>query len=154
MSQPTTECPLADNSVSKDYKAKFRTLSFNLRDNANPELRARVLRGELPPAQLVTLGPAELARKELSEWRQKRQEEAAKMVFLDAGVTPPQCTSSHVRVPGGRPAYAVQPDEALAARCCRVDTPACCCSTRVAILALAVRISMQIAAVRTLSSTA
>ncbi|GIM16151.1 hypothetical protein Vretimale_18805 [Volvox reticuliferus] len=75
---------LHDNSVSKDYKAKFRSLSFNLRDNANPELRARVLRGELPPPKLVTLGPAELARKELSEWRQKRQEEAAKMVFLDA----------------------------------------------------------------------
>ncbi|GIL58922.1 hypothetical protein Vafri_13930, partial [Volvox africanus] len=75
---------LHDNSVSKDYKAKFRSLSFNLRDNANPELRARVLRGELPPSKLVTLGPAELARKELSEWRQKRQEEAAKMVFLDA----------------------------------------------------------------------
>ncbi|GFR47670.1 hypothetical protein Agub_g9414, partial [Astrephomene gubernaculifera] len=75
---------LHDNSVNKDYKAKVRSLSFNLKDSANPELRARVLRRELAPEVLVTLGPAELARKELSEWRQKRQEEAAKMVFLDA----------------------------------------------------------------------
>ncbi|KXZ54341.1 hypothetical protein GPECTOR_5g423 [Gonium pectorale] len=75
---------LHGNSVSKDYKAKFRSLAFNLKDTGNPELRARVLRGELAPSTLVTLGPAELARKELSAWRQKRQEEAAKMVFLDA----------------------------------------------------------------------
>lgn len=71
--------------MSKDYKARFRSLSFNLKDPANPELRARVLRGELAPAVLVTLGPAELARKELSEWRKKREEEAVKAVFLDAG---------------------------------------------------------------------
>ncbi|KAG2425920.1 hypothetical protein HXX76_013294 [Chlamydomonas incerta] len=75
---------LHESSVSKDYKAKFRSLAFNLKDNANPELRARVLRRELVPATLVTLGPAELARKELSEWRKKREEEAAKAVFLDA----------------------------------------------------------------------
>ncbi|KAG2434974.1 hypothetical protein HYH02_011973 [Chlamydomonas schloesseri] len=75
---------LHESSVSKEYKAKFRSLAFNLKDNANPELRARVLRRELAPATLVTLGPAELARKELSEWRKKREEEAAKAVFLDA----------------------------------------------------------------------
>jgi hypothetical protein len=70
-------------SVSKDYKAKFRSLHFNLKDANNPELRARVLRGELAPAVLVTLSSAELANKQLSEWRKKREEEAAKMVFLD-----------------------------------------------------------------------
>ncbi|EFJ50430.1 hypothetical protein VOLCADRAFT_88764 [Volvox carteri f. nagariensis] len=94
---------LHDNSVSKDYKAKFRSLSFNLRDNGNPELRARVLRGELPPPRLVTLGPAELARKELSEWRQKRQEEAAKMVFLDAGFHGGDATGAARRLSSGMP---------------------------------------------------
>ncbi|KAG2485897.1 hypothetical protein HYH03_015342 [Edaphochlamys debaryana] len=75
---------LHGSSVSRDYKARFRSLAFNLKDAGNPELRARVLRGELAPGVLVTLGPAELARKELSEWRRKREEEAAKAVFLDA----------------------------------------------------------------------
>ena len=35
--------------VTARYKAKFRTLSFNLKDASNPDLRRRVLSGEIPP---------------------------------------------------------------------------------------------------------
>lgn len=71
--------------LNAEYKAKFRSLIFNMKDAANPELRTRVLRGELTPPILVTMGAAELASRTLSEWRCKRQEEATKAVFLDSG---------------------------------------------------------------------
>jgi hypothetical protein len=47
--------------VSKDYKAKVRTLLFNLKDAKNPDLRRKVLIGELQPGQLVTMTSEELA---------------------------------------------------------------------------------------------
>ena len=34
---------LSGQSVSKEYKVKLRSLVFNLKDVANPDLRARVL---------------------------------------------------------------------------------------------------------------
>lgn len=62
MLQPRPPCARvrAGNS-GKDYRTKFRTLWFNLNDAANPHLRARVLRGELPPDTFVRLTPNELA---------------------------------------------------------------------------------------------
>ena len=33
----------AGNSVSREYKVRFRSLVFNLKDAVNPDLRARVL---------------------------------------------------------------------------------------------------------------
>lgn len=47
--------------VNKDYKAKVRTLLFNLKDAKNPDLRRKVLIGELQPGQLVTMTSEELA---------------------------------------------------------------------------------------------
>ena len=44
---------LGGKAVSKEYKNKFRSLVFNLKDAANPELRARVLAGEIPADKLV-----------------------------------------------------------------------------------------------------
>lgn len=43
-------------SVSKDYKAKLRSLVFNLKDANNPDLRARVLQKEIPSSRLVRGG--------------------------------------------------------------------------------------------------
>ncbi len=40
---------ISPGGLSNDYKAKFRSLIFNLKDPNNPELRARVLRGEIAP---------------------------------------------------------------------------------------------------------
>ena len=53
---------LAGNA-GKDYKAKYRSLIFNLRDKANPDLRRRVLTGDIPADKLVTFSHNELASK-------------------------------------------------------------------------------------------
>ncbi|KAK2078905.1 hypothetical protein QBZ16_002595 [Prototheca wickerhamii] len=70
--------------TSKEYKAKFRTLQFNLKDPANPDLRGDVLLGRLGASKLVRLSPTELANKELAEYRRRKEEEALKMAVLDA----------------------------------------------------------------------
>lgn len=47
--------------VGKEYKAKFRQLSFNLRDPKNPDLRAQVADGLIDPVSLLDLAPEQLA---------------------------------------------------------------------------------------------
>ncbi|KAE8682731.1 Detected protein of confused Function [Hibiscus syriacus] len=52
------------------------------RDRNNPELRERVVSGEIPPERLCSMSAEELASKELSQWRQAKAEELAQMVVL------------------------------------------------------------------------
>jgi transcription elongation factor S-II len=40
-----------NGGVNPRYKAKYRSLIFNLKDAANPDLRRRVLSGEIPGAR-------------------------------------------------------------------------------------------------------
>ncbi|OMO80520.1 hypothetical protein COLO4_24054 [Corchorus olitorius] len=68
--------------VNKKYKEKGRSLLFNLKDRNNPELRERVVSGEITPERLCSMSAEELASKELSEWRQAKAEELAQMVVL------------------------------------------------------------------------
>ncbi|KAK7351415.1 hypothetical protein VNO77_10858 [Canavalia gladiata] len=68
--------------VNKKYKERGRSLLFNLKDRNNPELRERVMFGEIPPEQLCSMTAEELASKELSQWRQAKAEEFAQMVVL------------------------------------------------------------------------
>ncbi|XP_028779353.1 death-inducer obliterator 1 [Neltuma alba] len=68
--------------VNKKYKEKGRSLLFNLKDRNNPELRERVMSGEIPPERLCSMTAEELASKELSEWRIAKAEELAQMVVL------------------------------------------------------------------------
>ncbi|XP_006356613.1 death-inducer obliterator 1-like [Solanum tuberosum] len=68
--------------VNKKYKERGRSLLFNLKDRSNPELRERVMSGELPPDKLCSMTAEELASKELSEWRVAKAEELAQMVVL------------------------------------------------------------------------
>lgn len=68
--------------VNKKYKEKGRSLLFNLKDRNNPELRERVMSGEIPPEQLCSMTAEELASKELSQWRIAKAEELAQMVVL------------------------------------------------------------------------
>lgn len=49
--------------MDKEYRQKVRSLSYNLSDASNPELRARVLQGEVNPDRLVQMTPNELASK-------------------------------------------------------------------------------------------
>lgn len=70
-------------SINAEYKSKLRSLAFNLRDPHNPDLRAHVLMGEILPRALVTMSPADLANKDLAEWRRKVEEEHNKAIELD-----------------------------------------------------------------------
>lgn len=68
--------------VNKKYKEKGRSLLFNLKDRSNPELRERVMSGEIPPDKLCSMTAEELASEELSQWRMAKAEELAQMVVL------------------------------------------------------------------------
>ena len=46
---------VGSGSVNGDYRAKIRSLSLNLKDKNNPELREQVLLGEIAPEQLVVM---------------------------------------------------------------------------------------------------
>ncbi|KAH9301221.1 hypothetical protein KI387_012804, partial [Taxus chinensis] len=73
--------------VNKKYKEKARSLLFNLKDRNNPELRARVVSGEITPESLCCMTAEQLASKELSQWRIAKAEELAHMIVLpDADV--------------------------------------------------------------------
>lgn len=48
-------------AVNGDYRSKVRSLSLNLKDKNNPELRQQVLRGEIEPDVLVAMRSEELA---------------------------------------------------------------------------------------------
>ena len=48
-------------SVTTDYRHKVRSLSLNLKDKNNPQLRARVVNGEIPADKLVVMTNEDLA---------------------------------------------------------------------------------------------
>ncbi|WOH03272.1 hypothetical protein DCAR_0622668 [Daucus carota subsp. sativus] len=68
--------------VNKKYKEKGRSLMFNLKDRNNPELREKVMSGDITPEKLCSMTAEELASKELSEWRTAKAEELAQMIVL------------------------------------------------------------------------
>lgn len=49
------------STTNNDYRGKVRSLSLNLKDKNNPELRARVLSGEITAEKLVVMRSEELA---------------------------------------------------------------------------------------------
>ncbi len=63
-------------AASKEYKAKFRQLSFNLKDGKNPDLRRTVLTGEVSPSELLKLEAEELASAERRKANQEIRDHA------------------------------------------------------------------------------
>lgn len=65
------EGPLADaiekamfetfDGTSPQYKTKFQQLHFNLKDSKNPDLRRKMVLGEIDPKLLIHMAPEELA---------------------------------------------------------------------------------------------
>ncbi|KAG5519310.1 hypothetical protein PMAC_001935 [Pneumocystis sp. 'macacae'] len=51
--------------LTPKYKERFRTLHFNLKDDKNPQLRARVVSGEIIPQELVHMTSEEMANSEI-----------------------------------------------------------------------------------------
>ncbi|XP_033126853.1 PHD finger protein 3-like isoform X2 [Anneissia japonica] len=66
--------------VSTKYKAKYRTLVFNIKDAKNKGLFRMILNKDLPAKKLVTMSSEELASKELSEWRERESKHALEMI--------------------------------------------------------------------------
>jgi len=58
-------------SVSQDYKAKFRSLSFNLKNPKNPDLRHTVMQGTISAQQLCAMSSQDMASEELKDQRKK-----------------------------------------------------------------------------------
>jgi Transcription factor S-II (TFIIS), central domain len=54
---------LMAGGTNAQYKSKARALLFNLRDSNNPQLRGRVLAGDIKPGALVQMTSEELASK-------------------------------------------------------------------------------------------
>lgn len=76
-------CPLPAGSINAEYKAKLRSLAFNLRDDTNPELRQAVVTSKISPGALVRMSAGDLANKDLAAWRRKVEEEHNKAIELD-----------------------------------------------------------------------
>ncbi|KAG4305464.1 hypothetical protein PORY_001020 [Pneumocystis oryctolagi] len=51
--------------LTPKYKERFRTLHFNLKDDKNPQLRARVVSGKITPQDLVHMTSEEMANSEI-----------------------------------------------------------------------------------------
>ncbi|XP_054654562.1 PHD finger protein 3 isoform X2 [Dunckerocampus dactyliophorus] len=62
------------------YKNKYRSLMFNLKDTKNNVLFKKVLKGDIPPANLIRMSPEELASKELAAWRKRENRHTIEMI--------------------------------------------------------------------------
>lgn len=58
------------------HKARYRSILFNMRDPKNPDLRRRVLLGEVSPAELVGMAPEEMASDERKRQNQQIKDKA------------------------------------------------------------------------------
>ena len=68
--------------VSKDYKARFRSLMFNLKDEKNPDFILSVVMGAVHVNDLATMDVKEMASSEAKKQREKWRENA-KMALMD-----------------------------------------------------------------------
>eukprot|EP00252_Welwitschia_mirabilis_P016150 TRINITY_DN35681_c0_g1_i1.p1 TRINITY_DN35681_c0_g1~~TRINITY_DN35681_c0_g1_i1.p1 ORF type:complete len:361 (-),score=84.78 TRINITY_DN35681_c0_g1_i1:460-1542(-) len=57
-------------------KLKYRSIMFNLKDNNNPDLRRRVLLGEIKPEKLIVMTPEEMASDQRKLENQQIKEKA------------------------------------------------------------------------------
>ena len=62
------------------YKAKYRSLVFNIKDPKNPSLFRRIADGSLSPSELVRLSAEELASQELAKWREQQTQHQLEMI--------------------------------------------------------------------------
>ncbi|KAG5359998.1 Transcription factor BYE1 [Yarrowia sp. C11] len=62
--------------IGSNYRDKFRTLSFNLRDSKNETLRIRVMTGQVTPRTLVAMSSEEMMNPELQKLAEEVRAEA------------------------------------------------------------------------------
>ena len=78
----------SEHGYGAEYKNKFRSISFNLKDPKNSALRDRVLTGSLPPEELVKLTSEEMANQELRAQAEKIREEGVAQSVLKVQTGP------------------------------------------------------------------
>ncbi|WFD36816.1 RNA-binding ribosome biosynthesis protein mak21 [Malassezia cuniculi] len=66
---------IGNGGVNGDYRAKVRSLSLNIKDKNNPELRQQVLRGDIEPNVLIFMRSEELASSALKAERESIQQQ-------------------------------------------------------------------------------
>lgn len=62
------------------YKAKYRSLIFNIKDRKNHTLFAKICRKQIAPKQLVRMTPDEMASQELAQWREQENKHQLEMI--------------------------------------------------------------------------
>lgn len=62
------------------YKAKYRSLVFNIKDTKNLTLFRKIADRSLTPDAVVRLSPDEMASQELAEWREKETKHQLEMI--------------------------------------------------------------------------
>ncbi|XP_011308200.1 death-inducer obliterator 1 [Fopius arisanus] len=62
------------------YKAKYRSLLFNIKDTKNLTLFRKIADRSLTPDAVVRLSPEEMASQELAEWREKETKHQLEMI--------------------------------------------------------------------------
>ncbi|XP_047353606.1 uncharacterized protein LOC124950662 isoform X1 [Vespa velutina] len=62
------------------YKAKYRSLVFNIKDTKNLTLFRKIADKSLAPDAVVRLSPDEMASQELAEWREKETKHQLEMI--------------------------------------------------------------------------
>ncbi|XP_073408043.1 SPOC domain-containing protein 1 isoform X2 [Dendrobates tinctorius] len=68
------------HDTSVRYKTKYRSLLFNLKDPRNKGFFQSVVLGEITPQRLVLMSPAEMARQELTDWRNQERQHTLEMI--------------------------------------------------------------------------
>lgn len=72
----------AEPEIGSNYRDKFRTLSFNLRDAKNESLRARVVSGKVTPNTLVGMSSEEMMNPELQKLAEEVRAESIRDTVL------------------------------------------------------------------------
>jgi len=81
--------------VSREYKAKYRSLAFNLKSDGNPELRRRVLAKDISASELCSYGPQEMVSHEEREKRKAMAVEKEKLIVIEEDDDAPRIRKTH-----------------------------------------------------------
>lgn len=66
--------------TNQKYRAKYRSLMFNIKDRKNETLFAKISNQAIQPEQLVRMSPEELASQELAKWRENENKHQLEMI--------------------------------------------------------------------------
>eukprot|EP00163_Fabomonas_tropica_P013654 TRINITY_DN251_c1_g1_i4.p1 TRINITY_DN251_c1_g1~~TRINITY_DN251_c1_g1_i4.p1 ORF type:complete len:485 (-),score=119.68 TRINITY_DN251_c1_g1_i4:57-1511(-) len=71
-----------------EYRNQFRFLVLNIKRQENAHVRERLLQGELSPSEFVVMTADELASKDLTAYRRKREADLDKQIIREASSGP------------------------------------------------------------------